>query len=56
VPFEFKISLAKAYIHQLIGRQAQELRQQGLSWVKIGLKLGVSDKWAKKAASHTTDS
>jgi hypothetical protein len=35
----------------MIGKQAYELRQQGLSWVKIAKKLRVSDKTAKKAAA-----
>jgi hypothetical protein len=49
-PFEFKIIRERTYIYKQIGQQAQELRRQGLSWRKVGRKLGVSDKWAKRAA------
>jgi hypothetical protein len=49
-PLEIKTTREKTYIYQLIAREAYELRKQGLSWVKVAQKLGVSDKTAKKAA------
>jgi hypothetical protein len=52
-PFEIKITRKKTYIYQSIGKQAQELPQQGLSWVKVAQQLGISDKTAKKAATVT---
>lgn len=52
-PFEIKITRERTCVYQVIARQADELRRQGLSWVKVAQKLGVSDKTAKKAASRT---
>lgn len=49
-PFKFKVTNGKVFIYKVIGQQARELRQQGLSWVKVARKLGVSDKTAKKAS------
>jgi hypothetical protein len=50
LPLAFNVPLIELHKYQRIGRQAQGLRQQGLSWVKIAKELGASDKTAKKAA------
>ena len=50
LPFEFRVSLEKSYIYQESGPQAQQLRNEGLSSMIIGEKLGLTDKTAKKAA------
>jgi len=49
---EFSMAPSELHLYQTKGRQAHELRRQGLSWTRIATKLGVSDKTAKKAADE----
>jgi hypothetical protein len=50
-PFNFRVHFDKTYLYQELSSEAQELRSQGLSWVKIAGYLKVTDKTARKAAS-----
>ena len=54
IPFNFRIYLGETHRYQALGDRAKALRDKGLSWVKIGKKLKISDKTAKKAAVRGT--
>jgi hypothetical protein len=47
-PLEFPLYLEDPHQYQLLSAKSKRLRAAGLSWVKIGKQLKVTDKTAKK--------
>jgi len=50
MPMEFALYLEESRKYQLLSAESRHLRAAGLSWVRIGQRLKVTDKTAKKAA------
>lgn len=50
-PFRYRIYQQRTFQYQELSPKAKQLKAQGLSWIKVAKKLGVTDKTAKKAAS-----
>jgi hypothetical protein len=53
---EFPLYLEECRKYQLISDESRQLRAAGLSWDKIGRRLGVTNRTAKKAALKLSSS